>query len=76
MKMRKPLKITAAEKKKYALKTTSDIKILAACKKLEKMRLAANDKATIKLIKTQLLHNWRKPLERQIRKLSGKYAKG
>jgi len=37
---------------KYLLLTPRDVKILIKCKQLEKMQLAKEDKATVKLIKT------------------------
>ena len=68
-------KATAQEKKRYALSTDDDFKILADCKHLEKMRLAKHDKELVKLIKTQLRQEWRKPLLQQLNKLLKKYAR-
>ena len=66
---------TAQEKKRYVLSTHNDLKILATCKLLEKLRLAKHDKELVKLIKTQLQQNWRKPLLQQLDKLMKKYAR-
>ena len=69
------LDATAQEKKRYVLSTLNDLKILADCKRLEKLRLAKHDKELVKLIKTQLRHEWRKPLLQQLDKLMKKYAR-
>lgn len=69
------LKATAQEKKMYVLRTRTDLEILAECKHLQKLRLAKHDNEIVKLIKTQLKREWRKPLMRQLNKLSRKYAR-
>lgn len=66
-------KITQAEAKKYVLSTDGDFEILAKCKKLEKLNLTEEDKALVKLIKTQLEDDWRKPLVMSLNKLLEKY---
>ena len=68
-------KATAQEKKRYVLRTHADLEILASCKILEKLRLAKHDKELVKLIKTQLKKEWRKPLLQQLNKLLKKYSR-
>ena len=68
-------KATAQEKKRYVLRTHADLEILAECKILGKLRLAKHDKEIVKLIKTQLQQEWRKPLLQQLNKLLKNYAR-
>ena len=56
-------------KKKYKLPTKEDREILEKCKKLEKLKLNAKDKALVALIKSQLEDDWRKPLIETLNKL-------
>lgn len=56
-------------KKKYKLPTKEDHEILAKCKKLEKLKLNAKDKALVALVKSQLEDNWRKPFIETLNKL-------
>lgn len=65
--------ITPQDKKKYVLKTERDVDILLLCKQLEKKKLSQKDRATVKLIKSQLIDDWRKPLEQELNKLTKKY---
>jgi len=62
-------KITKADKKKYALPTKLDVDILIKIKKLEKKILNKEDKRMLRLIKTQLKKDWRKPLIEELNKL-------
>ena len=66
------LKITEHEKKKYALLTDLDVEILKSCKELEKKKLPKSDKYLVKLIKSQLEHDWRKYLANALKNLSRK----
>ena len=68
-------KVTAQEMKRYVLSTDTDFKILAICKQIEKLRLSNHDKELVKLIKTQLEQEWRKPLVQQLNKLMRRYAR-
>jgi len=56
-------------KKKYPLPTKTDVEILLKCKLLEKRKLSKQDAATVKLVKTQLERNWRKPLLKELNRL-------
>lgn len=60
---------------KYILKTKKDIEILKLCKKLEKLRLSADDRKLVSLIRTQLEKDWRKHLLIKLNKLLEKYKK-
>ncbi len=64
--------ITKADKKKYALVTKLDSKILIKIKKLEKKKLNKEDKRMLKFIKTQLEYDWRKPLIKELDKIEKK----
>ncbi|MBI3103459.1 hypothetical protein HYZ05_00805 [Candidatus Daviesbacteria bacterium] len=55
-------KVTTSDKKKYVLPEYRDFEILDKCKRLEKSKLIQEDKHLVKLIKTQLIDDWRKPL--------------
>jgi len=63
-KLTKKISVTKAEKKKYVLSTDGDYEILGEVKQLENMKLTKEEKFLVKFIKTQLEHNWRKPLIR------------
>lgn len=65
--------ITSSEKKKYVLSKDADFEILAKCKRLEKLNLKFEDEFLVKLIKTQLEHDWRKPLLEVLNQLNKKY---
>jgi hypothetical protein len=63
--------ITKADKKKYALPTKLDIKILTKIKDLEKEKLNKENKKMLKFIKSQLEYDWRKPLVKELNKIKG-----
>ena len=69
------LKATAQERKMYVLRTRTDLEILAECKHLQKLRLTKQDNEIVKLIKTQLKRDWRKPLLQKLNKLLKKYTR-
>lgn len=69
--MQKPT-ITKHDRKTYVLKTKQDERILLACKRLEKMNLSKQDWHLVRLIKSQLIDDWRKPLEREVKRVSGR----
>jgi len=73
--MAKKYKPTRSETKKYILSKNTDIEILIKCNQLEKTKLTKEDKFIIKLIKTQLENDWRKPLLKTLNKLLKKYKK-
>lgn len=68
------LNITSLERKKYPLSEEGDIEILFKIKKLERRRLLPEDRRLVKLIRTQLEKDWRKPLIKELDKISGRYA--
>ncbi len=68
-------KLTALERKKYLMPEERDWIILKKIKKLEEKKLSKEDKLLVKLIKTQLEKDWRKPLIIKLDKLSKKYKK-
>lgn len=72
-KLTKRFKVTPSEKKKYVLLTDDDFEILAKCKQLEKLKLTKEDRFLVKLIKTQLEDDWRKPLLKKVNLLLKKY---
>lgn len=61
-KLTKKFAVTAKDQKKYVLATDDDYVILGKCKELEKLKLSKKDKELVKLIKSQLEDEWRKPL--------------
>jgi hypothetical protein len=67
------IKITSNDKKKYALKTKKDIEILSKIQRLELKKLSKESKKIINFIKSQLEHDWRKPLIRELNKIRKKY---
>ena len=68
-KLTNKFRITDKERKEYVLSTDSDFDILAKCKELEKKNLSTEHREIIKLIKTQLEDDWRKPLTDYLNKL-------
>ena len=67
------IKVTPSEKKKYVLSKEADFKILVKCKQLEKLKLNKYDIFLVKLIKTQLEQDWRKPLLKTLNQILKKY---
>lgn len=61
------------DKNKYILKEARDYQILKKIYQLEKYKLSIVDVKTLKLIKTQLENNWRKPLIKYLDGLIRKY---
>lgn len=72
-KLTKKISLTKAEQKKYVMSTDEDYEILGKIKQLEKMKLTKEEKFLVKLIKTQLEHDWRKPLIQTLNKILRKY---
>ncbi len=74
-KLTKRFKVTPGEKKRYVLSTDDDFEILAKCRQLEKLKLTGEDRLLVKLIKTQLEADWRKPLLKAANLLLRKYVR-
>ena len=68
-------KVKAKDKKRYVLKEKGDYEILEKIYQLEKCRLSSADKEVLKLIRTQLKDDWRKPLLKFLNRLEKKYEK-
>ncbi len=64
--LREKLKFSKAEEKKYVLSTDEDYEILSKTKKLEKSKLDKSGMELVRLIKTQLELDWRKPLLKKL----------
>ncbi|MBS3051428.1 MAG: hypothetical protein J4400_04745 [Candidatus Aenigmarchaeota archaeon] len=62
--------VSSSEQKKYVLLTGKDIEILRRCNRLEKN--AGQDADIIKLIKSQLEEDWRRPLLKKLKALGKK----
>ena len=67
------IKINTKDKKRYVLGEERDYKILEQIYKLEKCKLTPEDKNILKFARTQLEHDWRKPLIKFLDKLTEKY---
>ena len=64
------IKISKYEKRKYVLSTKKDLKILNKIHEVEKIRnLNKDEKFLLKLIRTQLEHDWRTPLMKTLDKI-------
>ena len=71
----KEYKIAKNELKKYLLVLKADFEILEKCKIAEKKKLCKEDRELVRLIKSQLEKDWRKPLHRELDKLIRRYRK-
>ena len=67
------LKITPSEKRRYVLSTDEDLEILGVIKYLERRNISKEDQELLKLFRTQLEHEWRKPLLHKLNTLVKKY---
>ena len=67
------LKITQQDRKRYVLQEERDYKILEIIYILEGCKLSREDKKMLKLIRTQLEDDWRKPLLIFLEKFCKKY---
>ena len=74
-KLTKKVSLTKAEKKKYVMSIDEDYLILSKVKQLEKLRLTKEEKFLIKFIRTQLEHDWRKWLIKELDKILLKYKR-
>ena len=63
------LRLTSLEKKKYAVKEKTDLKIFIKIKKLKNKKLNKEDKRMLRFIKTQIEWDWRKPLIKELNKI-------
>lgn len=72
-KLTKKFAIATADQKKYVLATDDSYIILGKCKKLEKLKLSNDDKNLVKLIKSQLEDEWRKPLIKKLNEILKQY---
>lgn len=68
------VRTTQKERKRYALKEVRDYIILAKVKFLESRKLLKRDRDLIRLLRTQLERDWRKPLIKFLDKLLKKYV--
>ncbi|HIH20727.1 TPA: hypothetical protein HA244_05655 [Candidatus Micrarchaeota archaeon] len=66
--------MTAQERRKYVLTSDRDLKILEACKRLERKKLSKAEKQFVELIKSQLEKDWRTPLLKFLNALIKKTA--
>lgn len=65
--------LTKTEKRNYVMSTNEDYEILGKIKQLEKLPLTKQEKILVKLIKTQLVYDWRKYLLLELNRLLKKY---
>ena len=66
--------LTKLETEKYVLSTDEDYEILAKIKKLEKLELTKEDEIFLRFLKTQLEHDWRKPLIKELNRILKEYG--
>lgn len=72
----KKISLTKSETKKYVMSTDEDFEILARIKEIEKIKtFRKEDRILVKLIRTQLEHDWRTPLLKTLDKILQKYSK-
>ena len=74
-KLNKKFPLTNLEKKKYVMSTDGDYEILSKIKQLERLKLTKEEKFLVKFIRTQLEHDWRKPLIQTLDKILRKYLR-
>ena len=74
-KLEKKFALTKLESEKYVMSTDDDYEILSKIKKIEKMKLTNEKKLLVKLIKSQLEHDWRKNLIKTLNKILQKHSK-
>src|SRR3989344_4925858 len=60
--LKSSLQVKTVDRKRYVLSINEDLEILDRIYKLESKRLSEIDKKIVKLIRTQLEHDWRRPL--------------
>lgn len=69
----KKFSIKLKDKKRYVLSTDDDYVILDMIYQLEQKNISKSDRASVKLIRTQLEHDWRIPIIRFLNRLIKKY---
>lgn len=67
------LRVKEKDKKEYVLSTNPDYEILEKIYRLEERKLSKRDKELARLIRTQLRHDWRSPLIKELNQLLKKY---
>lgn len=65
--------ISPEDEKKYVLPTEKDYQILATIRELKQKDITDGDRTTLDLIETQLLDDWRTPLEKSLEEIKRKY---
>ncbi len=74
-KLTKKISLTKSEAKNYVLSRDEDYTILEKVKLLEKKRLTKEERFLLKLIRTQLEHDWRKRLIKELDKILLRYKR-
>ena len=74
-KLTNKISLTKTEEKKYVMSIDEDYEILSKVKQLEKLDLNKDEKFLIKFIRTQLEHDWRKWLIKELDKILLKYKR-
>ncbi|GEM_PF-713637 len=74
-KLKSKVALTKPENKKYVMSVDQDYEILEKVKQLEKIHLAKHEQFLIRFIRTQLEHDWRKWLIKELNKLLKKYKR-
>ena len=74
-KLTKKISLTKIEGKKYVMSIDQDYEILSKVKQLERLKINKEEKFLIKFIRTQLEHDWRKWLIKELDKILLKYKK-
>ncbi len=72
--LQKNVEVTSQERKRYVLGETRDYVILAKLKFLASRKLSKRDRELLRLLRTQLERDWRKPLIKFLDKLLKKYV--
>ena len=57
------------------MSTDADFEILSKIKQLEKLNLAKEERFIVGFIRTQLKHDWRKPILKELNNILRKYSK-
>ena len=74
-KLTKKISLTKIEGKKYVMSIDQDYEILSKVKQLERLKINKEEKFLIKFIRTQLEHDWRKWLIKELDKILLKYKR-
>ncbi len=72
--LKKQFKVKKKDKEQCVLSVDPDFEILEKVYSLEKKNLSVGDFQVVKLIKSQLRHDWRTPLIKELNKLLKKYS--